>query len=262
MTDLTILVNTSDSFEDCWGPFFTLFEKFWPDCPYEIVLNTEHKDFKFDNLNIRCSKVANGVTRRLTWSECLARCLDDIKTPYIFYLQEDYFLEKNVDKENFEAMVDLLRNNTADVIRVMECEGSGPWTPTENPLIWEVDKNAKYRIALQAGLWRKSTLRQSIRLHESPWQLEGFGSARARRRKERVFCVNRDRFSTPETEIFPYTPTGVVAGRWDEAIVVPLFKKHGIEMDFTKRGFYNKKIHIRKKAAFIKRLVDRVRSLV
>lgn len=261
MQDLTILVNTSDSFEDCWVPFFTLLQRYWPECPYPIVLNTEKKDFQFPGLNIRTSKVNLDEPRRLTWSECLAKCLDGIETPYIFYLQEDYFLESKVDTKSFEALLQALRSGEADVVRVLECGGAGPWHPTKNPLLWEVDQKATYRISLQAGIWKKSVLRNSIKLHESPWQLEGFGSARARRRKEKIMCVNRDTFSHPDKEIFPYKPTGVVAGRWDEAIVVPLFAKEKIEMDFSKRGFYNKKLHPRNKGTIVKRITDRLRSL-
>jgi len=262
MNDLTIFVNTSDNFEDCWIPFFTLFQNYWPDCPYPIVLNTETKDFQFPGLNIRCSKVATGETRRLTWSECLARSLDDIETPYIFYLQEDYFLESPVQGNLISAFLDELRSGNADVIRILECGGSGPWQPSENPLLWEVDQKAQYRIALQAALWRKSSLRAHIRLHESPWQLEVFGSARARRKKEKVLCVNRDQFSKPGSEIFPYQATGVITGKWERKIVEPLFAKHGITVDFTQRGFYDRSAAKVGKRPLINRLYDRLRSLV
>lgn len=261
--DLTILVNTSDNFEDCWEPFFKLFKKYWPDCPYPIVLNTEHKDYHYPGLNIRAAKVAEGQSTRLSWSACLAKCLEHIETPYIFYLQEDYFLERPVDEKHFEALMQFMRAGQADVIRVMECGGAGPWKPSQlSPLLWEVDQKAKYRISLQAALWKTSTLSSHVRLHESPWQLEGFGSARARRKKERVFCVNRDMFSHPEKEIFPYTPTGVVAGRWEKHVVEPLFAREGINMDFSKRGFYINGLHPRKKAHIFKRITDRIRSLI
>jgi hypothetical protein len=262
MKDLTIFVNTSDNFEDCWTPFFTLFQRYWPDCPYPIVLNTETKGFEFDGLDIHCSKVAVGETRHLTWSECLAISLDAIETPYILYLQEDYFLEGPVRGDLIGAFLEELRADRADVIRIMECGGSGPWYPAQNPLLWEVDQRAKYRIALQAGLWRKSTLRGHVRLHESPWQLEAFGSARARRKKEKVFCVNRDKFSKPDFEIFPYTPTGVVSGQWERQIVEPLFAEHGLVMDFSKRGFYDRSAKRPKKRPIVNRLYDRIRSLL
>ena len=261
MKDLTILVNSSDGFEDCWSPFFTLFEKYWPDCACPVVLNTETKDASFPGLALQASRVALGESRRLTWSECLARCLDRIHTPYVLYLQEDFFLEAPVQTALIESFLNTLRSGRADVIRLMECGGSGPWHPTEDPLLWRVDQNAVYRIALQAALWRKSTLRSHLRMHESPWQLEVFGSARARRLKDQVLCVNRDRFHGPGLEVFPYGPTGVVKGRWERHIVEPLFAQHGIDMDFSVRGFYQAGAATQR-APIVRRLVDRIRSLV
>ena len=260
MSDLTLLVNTSDNFEDCWAPFFTLFAKFWPDCPYEIVLNTEHKDFAWPGLNVRAARVAEGETRRLTWSECLARCLDGIDTPYILYFQEDYFLEAPVKVEQLEHMLDYLRRGEANVVRLLECEGSGPWHPQTNGDLWEIDRHSKYLIGLQAGLWNKVALRGNLRPHESPWQLEIFGSRRARRQLSGVYCVNRERFSGPGKEILPYTATGVIGGKWARDIVVPLFERHGIAMDFDRRGFYERGAQPRKKAPIWRRVFDRLRS--
>ena len=266
MNDLTILVNTSDNFEDCWDPFFTLFEKFWPNCNYPIILNTENKDYKFGNINIICAKVNVNKGRKLTWSECLRDCLSKINTKYILYLQEDYFLDSEVNFTAFESLMHCMRSGDADVIRIMECEGSGPWQPTKNPLLWEVNQKAKYRISLQASIWKKTVLNSYIRKHESPWQLEFFGSKRASKIQDKILCVNRDIFSIKENEIFPYTPTGVISGKWSKDIVVPLFKKHGIVIDFRKRGFYDleeqyKIIKAKKFNNLIKKIFDRIRSL-
>ncbi len=259
--DLTIFVNTSDNFEDCWDPFFKLFKHFWNDCPYPIVLNTETKDYHFDGLNISCSKVSVGESRKLSWSECLARGLDSINTPYILYLQEDYFLEAPVRREFIEPLLEEMRDNIADVIRLLELDTAGPWTPSSSQLLWIVDQKAKYRLSLQASLWRKSVLRSQIRFHENPWQLESYGSSRSRRLKEKVCCVNRDEFIGQGKEVFPYKPTGVVAGQWERHIVEPLFELHGIAMDFSKRGFHDKNQRTRKRRSFFLRVIDRIRSI-
>ncbi|WGS86790.1 hypothetical protein [Methylomonas sp. UP202] len=258
--ELTVLVNTSDSFEDCWEPFFTLFKRYWPNCPFPIVLNTELKGFELDGLNISCSKVAEGETRRLTWSECLARCLDKIDTPYILYFQEDYFLEEPVKEEYIHEFLNEMREGRADVIRLMELGGSGPWQPTENKLLWRVAKSSRYLLGLQAGLWRKSTMQSHIRLHENPWQFEIFGSFRARRKNDIILCVNRDLFTQPGAAVLPYRATGVVAGKWQKHIVEPLFAAHGLTVDFAKRGFYDPAVK-KKKANIIKRIMGRMRSL-
>lgn len=260
--DLTILVNSSDGFEDCWAPFFTLFDRYWPACRYPVVLNTERKAFQWPGLDLRSSRVARDTGRRLTWSECLIRCLDAIDTPHVLYLQEDYFLEAPVQVDILEQLLDEMRAGRADVIRIMECGGAGPWHSTDHPLLWRVDQRAEYRISLQAGLWRTSVLRGHLRRHESPWQLEVFGSARARRnRREKVLCVNRDRFHGPGKEILPYTPTGVVKGQW-ESFVPDLFVRHGIEMDYTVRGFYQRGVVPQVKRPMWVRIGDRLRSAV
>lgn len=261
MTDLTVLVNTSDGFEDCWAPFFQLFARYWPECPYPVVLNTETKVARIPGMAVRSACAARGASKRPTWSECLARCLDEIATPYVLYLQEDFFLESAVQQPFIEVFLDELRAGRADVIRLMECGGSGPWRPSRHPLLWRVEQGAQYRIALQAALWRKSTLRGHLRMHESPWQMEVFGSARARRIRDRVLCVNRERFHGEGMEVFPYTPTGVIKGQWERSIVEPLFARHGIEIDFSRRGFYEAGRPV-VRAPLIKRAFDRVRSLL
>jgi hypothetical protein len=260
--DLTIFVNTSDNFEDCWHPFFTLFHRYWPDCPYSIVLNTETKDFSFSGLNITCAKVSLNEPKRLGWSECLERALDSISTPYILYLQEDYFLESAVRAEVLNDLLALMRLEKADVIRLSEAVDAGPWHATGSKLIWTVDQKAKWRFSLQAALWRKDLLRAQIRKHESPWQLESYGGGRLRRSKEKICCVNRDLFSGKGKEVFPYTPTGIIAGKWVGEIVVPLFQAHDITMDFTKRGFHLQGKRSKKRKAFLLRAIDRVRSFL
>lgn len=257
--EITILVNTSDSFEDCWDPFFTLFARYWPNCSYPIVLNTESKDYSFEGLNIVCSKVALGENRRLTWSECLARALDGIKSPYILYLQEDYFLESGVREDALNLMLDFVRGGQADVIRLSEAKDAGPWLVKEDAIAWKVSRRAKYQISLQAALWRKDFLRAQIRLHETPWQLESYGSKRLKRQKTKIYCVNRGQFSGDGKEIIPYKPTGVIAGKWVRQVVEPLFALNNIEVNFNVRGFYDKSMR-KKRRNLLLRLKDFAKS--
>src|SRR5689334_452739 len=89
----SVLVNSTDGFEDCWQPFFRLLDKYWAGSKPYIILNTESKDFSFTGLEITCSKVAgSNPAGRLAWGECFLRCLEKIDTDIILYLQEDYFI--------------------------------------------------------------------------------------------------------------------------------------------------------------------------
>src|SRR5882724_6357915 len=99
MPRITVIVNSTDSFEDCWVPFFTLFDRYWADCPYPLVLNTERKQFQFPGLDLRASCVGPSQHPGAAgWSESLIRCLHQVDSEYILYLQEDYFLNAPVDQ--------------------------------------------------------------------------------------------------------------------------------------------------------------------
>ena len=50
--EITVLVNSCDEYSEIWDVFFTLFKKYWPQCEYPIVLNTESKSYSFDGLDI------------------------------------------------------------------------------------------------------------------------------------------------------------------------------------------------------------------
>lgn len=259
-SELTIFVNTSDNFEDCWDPFFKLFKSYWPSCPYPIVLNTETKDYSYPGLDINCSKVAEGEQRRLGWSECLIRALDKIHTPYIFYVQEDYFLEAPVKDVVVKKLLDEMRNGKADVIQLQEASQLNRKPGDSQDLILEVSQKAKWRLSLQAAIWKKSILRSQVRVHEDPWQFESYGAFRSRRMKERIYSINGTLFNGLENEVFPYKVTGVIGGKWVGEIVKPLFIAHNINMDFSKRGFYEAGRR-KKRKLFIIRVVDRLRSL-
>ncbi|HDY65715.1 MAG TPA: hypothetical protein ENH84_05740 [Phycisphaerae bacterium] len=260
---LTILVNSTDSFEDCWRPFFTLFATYWPNCPHPILLNTETKEFHYPALDIHCSQIARDEPNSSpTWSECLIRCLEKIDTEVILYLQEDYFLNGAVMVDQLHEFAAVIASEKYACIRLLECDGAGPWHATDHPLLWEVDRKSRYRISLQAALWRTDALRRCIRPHESPWQLEVWGSQRKYSRNMPIFCVNRDRFNDENGQVFPYVPTGVVKGLWNPQAVVDLFARHEIEVDFARRGF-NDPGHPqkRKKRPILCRTWDRIRSL-
>jgi hypothetical protein len=254
--DLSIFINTSDSYLDAWNPFFTLFKKYWPECSCPIFLNTEVESYNFPGLNIISTQVAKGEDVKLTWSECFERGLAHVKTPYILYLQEDYFLERAVRVGMLEQLLDEMRSQKADSILLQRTDSSGK----DSDLIWEISKSARFRISLQAGLWKKSILQSQIRKHESPWQFESYGSSRSRRLKEKLFSVNLRNFTQLDTMIFPYKRTGIVAGKWVREIVEPLFSAHEISVDFSLRGFHDKKKKFKRKSFFL-RAIDRLRSI-
>jgi hypothetical protein len=233
---VTLLVNSSDGFDDCWPPFFTLLQHYWPEMTWPVLLNTETRDFSWPALNVTASCVARGETQRLSWSECLIRATEAVKTPLLLYVQEDYFLDQPVDDATVRAAVQLMLNHPEIGHIGLTKHGShGPFAPSQHDGFGIIGKRARYRISTQAGLWRPSVLRSYLRPEENGWMFEIFGTWRAHRDNVTFLTVMCDPPRKPAP--VDYVHTGIIKGQWHEKIPT-LFGRHNLPLDFDRRGIY------------------------
>ena len=238
MYNYSILVNTTDSFEDCWVPFFTLFTKFWPDFKGKIYLNTELKTYVHQGIDIisikNCESTGN---TKITWSQCLLRALNFIDSDIILYMQDDYFIKDFVKSGIVERFANLIKNNNdIDCIHLTDQSVLSSNQSTKYEDLYEVVLNQRYRISCQAALWRKDVLLSYLRPYENAWQFEEFGSRRAAILKHNFYVVDQNWIRLNANEIIPYLFTGIVQGKWIKD-VLPLFNQNNITFDSSRRGF-------------------------
>ncbi len=250
----SVLVNSSDGFEDCWAPFFTLFQKYWPQCRAPIYLNTENKVWQHPTLAIECTAVQRHEQQRLTWSECLIRALDSIHTPLVLYFQEDYFIHKPVRAPVIAAAVDLmLAHPEVKHIGLTQHGSFGPYDRYPIDGFCQIRQKARYRISTQAGLWRTETLRSYLRPEENGWMFEIYGTRRAQRRSECFLCADFDtRCGGPAID---YLHTGIIKGKWLPAIP-EIFAANGIVVEYSRRGFYQPKSPLLRKLEVARKLLE------
>jgi len=233
-SSFSILVNTTDSFSDCWLPFFQLFKEYWPNYDGKIYLNTETKEFEYKGLNI--ISVKNGLTNQ-PWSECLQYAINQIEEKHFIYLQEDYFLHSKVNHESVLEFYSLFRSNNYDCLHLTDQCTNGPFDKNSgNANLWEIKEGADYRVSTQAAFWKTKSILSIIRPWESGWDFERFGTARSVALSVDITCVNQDVYKQNVNELMPYVFTGIIKGKWKPE-VVPLFKNHEIDIDFNTRGF-------------------------
>lgn len=249
---VTILVNSSDGFEDCWEPFFRLLSTHWPDCAFPILLNTEKKQWGIPGCDLRTSRVSANESARLTWSECLIRAIDQIDTPLLMYFQEDYFLHAPVRQDVIGAAVDLMLARPEIGHIALTKHGSfGPFEPYPTAGFSKIRQDARYRISTQAALWRPDVLRSYLDAKENGWMFEIFGTWRARKRAD-LFLVADFEHSLGGPAI-DYVHTGIIKGRWHPEMP-GLFANHGINVNFDDRGFYRPPPMLIRKWEVIKKL--------
>lgn len=250
---LTIFVNTSDGFEDCWHPFFTLWSRYASELKhFPILLNTEHKVFAFDGLSILPTQVSSGYSAKDSWSECLVKGLDQISTPYVLYLQEDYFLKRSVDGNAVHEALQLLSSGQVDVCYLNQW---GPqWLRPTNPIAFlPIPINARYFLSTQAAIWRVDRLRSLVREWENGWAFEKFGTIRMRKLRLRAV-------QWAGTDAIDYTYTGVIKGKWLPECV-EIFARECIAMDFSRRGFYKDGGRLKSKFEVARKLLSNPAAL-
>lgn len=251
----SILVNSSDGFEDCWDPFFTMFRKYWPQCTAPIYLNTEKKIWQHSALDIHCTAVQGIQQKRLTWSECLIGALDQIKTPLVLYFQEDYFIHKPVRTAVIASAVEHMVTHPEVKHIALTRHGSlGPHEHYPIEGLQQIRQKARYRISTQAALWRVETLKSYLRPEENGWMFEIYGTWRAQRHLQCFLCANFDnKYGGPAIE---YLHTGIIKGKW--LVEMPaIFSANGIEIDYSKRGFHQPKSSILQKSEVVMKLLER-----
>ena len=216
----TVLVASCDKYADLLAPFSALWRKFWPDCPFEVVLVTESepanaKELCFDRV-VACGAGGN-------WCSRLVQALDTIKTPYVLMLCDDYYLEKSV--ETARILERLAQAKAFDAANLRLIPNPKPSQPYRDGLM-EYRKQTAYCIATQAGLWNQEFLRGLADGKASIWEFERHGSFSVAEEKRPLLV-------TPEKE-FPFVDA-VHKGCW-EKFGLAVCRANGIEPDLSVRG--------------------------
>lgn len=215
----TIVVSSCDAYSDAWYPFFTLFFKYWSDCPFSMYLISDRKKYLDSRVNVL-------QIEDKKWASNMLEALGSIKTPYILYMQEDYFLKSRVDTKKILWYVEKMSEWDAGYLRLM---------PSPKPdRVFEADHSfgvistgSPYRVSLQAAIWSVETLKKILRPGESGWDMEKKGS-------ERSGVLSELFLSSYKPVLDYYAPTAIKKGRWMPGALW-LCKKEGIVVDVSVR---------------------------
>jgi hypothetical protein len=251
MADFPILVMSTDSFADCWNPYFHLFKKYYPEFNNNLYLFTESSNYSHEGLDIINLNYRNAKKRKKpTWTQCFLDAMSQIKEEIFLLWLDDLFLSSNVKGSVIDAFHRCMIDHTIPYIGLGG--NSGPFHISgisENLTL--IDSKTSFRISLLPSLWNKSLMKKYLREHENPWFLEIFGSKRSWYHHEQFYSSNYELFG--ENTIVPYFPkrTGIIRGKWHPEVPA-FFSQEGISIDFTVRGIFSNK----KSNSFVKKYLN------
>lgn len=178
---ITMLVNSCDKNSHLWKPFSALFNLYWDKnidikkyiLSETIVDNIEGFDFILAGKN--------------SWTKCVLHALNQIKTKYVFWWIEDFFMIDTIKYDSFETFIYLMEHYGADkfVIHHPHAELKlSPLLPEHN--IFTMNSDSPYTTTLQPSIWDVEHFKSCLLDDETPWQFELQGSERLNARTHTI----------------------------------------------------------------------------
>lgn len=179
--DCALVISSCDAYEDLWQPFFFLFDKHWPDCPFDVYLVTDGKQPMIPRVRVLVSD------KGPSWTDRLHDCVGRLPVRYVMLMLEDFFLRSRVNNTRLLQCLDFALKRNCDLLRLC---GPKPTTKLNgNGTIGTSEAWQRYRITTQTGLWRRGYLLEMLRPEMNIWQFELDGTERAQRNSQAIYAT-------------------------------------------------------------------------
>lgn len=218
---MKILVLSCDSYADTFEPFHHCMEKYWSNHPQIIYKTEKIKNPYYDTIAINYDLTL--------WTKGVRKTLEQIDDEQILIMMDDCFIREPVDVDRLQYASANLTGNIA----MFNFEKS--FDPNDEDCEFEGFKKRQhgspYEVSIMCGLWDRKKLYHCLTVDSSPWMVE-----KLQRNCGYDFYINSGDFIINwgyET----WKHTGIAKGKWCRN-VVPFFESEGIEIDYSKRGFF------------------------
>jgi hypothetical protein len=248
---VTIVVSSCDAFFDCWRPFAFFFRKYWPACPFPVYLIVNELEVRSQSIRV----IRTGPDRG--WASNMQLALEEISTPYLLYMQEDYFLTAPVRREQLAADFTYAFDHDVDSFCLRARTKREPDFQPINEHFGVVPRDSDGRTRAQTTLWKRESLLSALRDGETAWEMEARGSERTRD----MLALS---YSTRENASLPYLMSAIVRGLWTPEALA-MCRENNVSITPHFRGTYSENSLVRRwrRAATRRRLAHelaRVRS--
>ena len=222
---VAVVVSSCDAFFDVWRPFAFFFRKHWADCPFPIFLIV-------NELRIRSASIqALPVGPDRGWASNMKTALEKLEQPHVLYLQEDYFLDRPVRREQLAEDFACAFDQNADAFCLRARTKLEPDFQPINDRFGVVPRNSDGRTRCQTTLWKREAFLKALHEGETAWEMEARGSDR----KRDMLALS---YSTREHASLSYLMSGIVRGLWTREGLA-MCKEHGCRIEPHFRGTYS-----------------------
>lgn len=164
---IAYVVLSCDPYSDIWDAYGQLFQRFWPDCPFDCFMASHHKSF--DKYGFKPILLGDDIS----WSHGLLVLLDKLIEKgynYGMIAFDDLMLYEKVDTNYIKKVIDSFLDEEGDCLRFVP--EKAPKCYKHNQYFGKMAVKAPYRVTLGFTLWNLEVLRKITIEGESAWQFE------------------------------------------------------------------------------------------
>lgn len=171
MNDFSIIISTCEKFSDLWDANIQLLNMNWTDRNVETYLVTDKPtDRTFENVKVIAAGEGTEITERLK------AVMPMLKTEYILFTLDDYFLTEKIETSQIKEDLDIMKKHNLDFLRIFVM----PKKHLRNRKAIEIEKDiylldnnaGDYIVTLYAGIWRKDFMEKTLERKMNAWQYE------------------------------------------------------------------------------------------
>jgi hypothetical protein len=187
-SNFALIVHACDRYQLLYKGFEYFFKKFWPEIDgIRLYFLTEEADYQWDRyINIKTGKGE--------WSDRLRIGLEKLTEPYIIYMQEDMWLNKPVNAETLDGILNYVIRHKPILLKLHSSEvyKTKPSDILISGLrIAEIDnKISNYLMSHQISIWNREFLISQLQHKEHPWRHERKGTQRLKKLDHKLFQVD------------------------------------------------------------------------
>ena len=211
---LSVLIGSCDKYNHLWKNFDILFKRYWHlDTKNVFVSETIKMPYK------NYISVTPGIN--LQWTDIMLQGLNEIKTPYVCLILEDYYLTEPITSKFIREHIQILEKHNADKIMFDKIYPPDIYTLKylENNL-YVFEPHSDYLNSVQPAIWKTEYLAHLLRVQScNPWQFEVEGNRYTQQLNPKIILNARER-----PVYFNYTRNGgIIADGWQD-----VFSKEGL----------------------------------
>lgn len=174
------IVLTSNGYLNVLPGFAYLFNKFYPNQEVTVV----RYDVRPPKLPDNFKNFAIGKQDDYSWSGGLKYYLSQIDDEFVLLMLEDYYLDKLVNKDVIDALIDVIERNK-DIVKIDLTDDRLKVEHSDYKNIKYLSEfgvktiktiqssiNAPFLASVQSAIWRKDFLESILNTKDNAWQFE------------------------------------------------------------------------------------------